>query len=52
MITESDLVQYIEFPIESFNLEIKTWIDSKSDKGIAKIVKACIALRNNNNIGR
>lgn len=48
MITESDLAQYIEFPIESFSLEIKTWIDSKSDKGIAKIVKACMALRNSN----
>jgi hypothetical protein len=33
---------------ETLDLELKQWIDPTSDEGIAKIVKACLALRNNN----
>jgi hypothetical protein len=34
-------------PTESLAFEIKTWIDPDSPEGRAKIVKSCIALRNN-----
>ncbi|WP_392531095.1 hypothetical protein [Nostoc sp. C117] len=34
-------------PSESLSVEIKRWIDPQSKEGIAKIAKACIALRNN-----
>ncbi len=32
---------------ESLSVEIKRWIDPQSKEGMAKIAKACIALRNN-----
>jgi hypothetical protein len=35
-------------PRESFDLELKQWIDPRAPEGIAKIAKGCIALRNNN----
>jgi hypothetical protein len=35
-------------PSESLSVEIKRWIDPQSIEGKAKIIKACIALRNNN----
>lgn len=34
-------------PTESLAFEIKTWIDPDSPEGRAKVVKSCIALRNN-----
>ncbi|MHC5822672.1 MAG: AlbA family DNA-binding domain-containing protein [Nostoc sp.] len=34
-------------PSESLSVEIKRWIDPQSKEGMAKIAKACIALRNN-----
>ena len=38
----------VKNPSESLNVELKRWIDPQSDKGIAKIAKAAIALRNRN----
>lgn len=35
-------------PRESLNVEIKDWIDPRSVHGQAKIIKACIAMRNQN----
>lgn len=34
-------------PSESLSIEMKQWIDPTTSEGIAKIAKACIALRNN-----
>lgn len=35
-------------PRESLDVELKQWIDPQSPQGIAKVARACIALRNNN----
>jgi hypothetical protein len=35
-------------PRESLSVELKAWIDPRTPEGIAKIVKACMALRNRN----
>ncbi len=35
-------------PSESLTVEIKDWIDPRSIHGQAKIIKACIAMRNQN----
>lgn len=36
------------YPRESLAIELKQWIDLSTPEGAAEIVKACIALRNNN----
>lgn len=47
METDSSRIQeLIERPGESLSVEIKRWIDPDSPDGIAKIVKAALALRN------
>lgn len=38
----------IEYPAETLTTELKSWFDPESPEGIAKIVKAAIALRNQN----
>ncbi|WP_371366157.1 hypothetical protein SRRS_06330 [Sporomusa rhizae] len=40
--------ELIDRQTESLNIEFKRWIDPKSPEGIAKIIKVCIAMRNNN----
>lgn len=40
------IVQLVERPGESLNVEIKTWISPSDKAGQAKIVKGCLALRN------
>ena len=35
-------------PAEGLNVEIKRWIDPDDESGVAKIVRACLALRNRN----
>ena len=35
-------------PAEGLNVELKRWIDPKSDSGVEKIAKAALALRNRN----
>lgn len=35
-------------PAEGLNVELKRWLDPKDPEGIAKIVRACLALWNNN----
>jgi hypothetical protein len=42
------LTAIVANPSESFDVELKQWIDPSSEDGKAKIVKACLALRNNN----
>ncbi|QDU49995.1 AlbA family DNA-binding domain-containing protein [Gimesia panareensis] len=42
------LKEFLNNPSESLGVEIKQWLDLKSNHGKSKIVKACIALRNNN----
>lgn len=43
-----DLEKLVENPQESLTLELKAWIDPATDEGREKIIKACIAMRNNN----
>lgn len=43
-----ELIQLIENPREALNIELKNWIDPETDEGKSKIVKAVIAMRNNN----
>ena len=40
--------ELIERPSESLQVELKTWLDPRSDDGIAKLVKAMFAIRNRN----
>lgn len=47
MMTESDILQaLVNKPQESLKVELKTWLDPEDPFGIAKIVKALIAMRN------
>lgn len=48
MYSKEFLQSLIENPRESLQVEIKRWIDPDTPEGISKIVKACIAMRNNN----
>jgi len=41
------LQSLVENPHETLQVEIKRWIDPDTPEGISKIVKACIAMRNN-----
>ncbi len=41
-----DIQELIKHPQESLSVELKAWIDPETSEGIAKIVKAAIALRN------
>ena len=45
---EKYLKALVDNPSERLAVEVKTWIDPGTPEGIAKIAKACIALRNNN----
>jgi hypothetical protein len=38
----------VEQPIEALQVELKTWIDPRTDDGAAKLVKAIFAIRNRN----
>lgn len=46
--SKQELDQLISNPSERLDTELKQWIDPTSDHGKAKIVRGCIALRNNN----
>lgn len=48
MIDKEFLANLFEHPRENLSVEIKRWIDPDSEEGISKIVKASIAMRNNN----
>jgi len=48
MIDNEFLANLIDHPRENLAVEVKRWIDPDSHEGISKIVKACIAMRNNN----
>ena len=43
-----DLDELVKNPQERLALELKAWIDPDTSQGKAKIIKACIAMRNNN----
>jgi hypothetical protein len=47
-LSEGELRALLGNPSESLDIELKRWIDPATADGIAKIVKGCIALRNNN----
>ncbi|APX84412.1 hypothetical protein BV511_06565 [Methylorubrum extorquens] len=47
-ISKTRIDNLVEHPSESLNVEIKTWIDLSSEHGLAKLVRAAIALRNRN----
>ncbi|WP_022682029.1 helix-turn-helix domain-containing protein [Sphingobium bisphenolivorans] len=38
----------VEQPVEALQVELKTWLDPRTDDGISKIVKAIFAIRNRN----
>ena len=47
-IEQSVIDSIVARPAESLNVELKRWIDPKSNAGIEKIAKAILALRNRN----
>ena len=47
-IDQSRILELVLRPSESLNTELKRWLNPAEPAGIAKIVKACIALRNRN----
>jgi hypothetical protein len=47
-IPQDQVDNLLRTPSEGLPVEIKTWIDPASPEGIAKIVRACLALRNQN----
>jgi len=46
--SEETLRDLVRAPSESLGVELKQWIDPSSPEGQAKVVKTCLALRNNN----
>ena len=47
MVMDSNFYQdLINQPTESLSIELKDWIDPNTPEGVAKIVKAAIAMRN------
>ena len=47
-LSEDQLRRLLEDPRETLDVELKGWIDPKTEDGIAKIAKGCLALRNAN----
>lgn len=47
-INPQQLEQLVAHPSETLNVELKSWIDPSQPEGAAKVVKACLALRNRN----
>jgi hypothetical protein len=45
---DEQIQSLVNNPTESFDVELKRWIDPAADDGVVKIAKACIAMRNNN----
>ena len=45
---DSTIQGLVNNPAETLTVELKSWLDTVSDEHIAKIAKACLALRNNN----
>ena len=43
-----DIQKLVMTPSESLTVELKNWISPDTDDGLAKMVKAAIAMRNNN----
>ena len=49
MINDEDRIStLVNRPSESLNVELKTWLDPRSDEGKAKLIKAIFAIRNRN----
>lgn len=42
------LQRLLDNPTETLSVEVKRWLDPKSEAGIEKIAKGCLALFNNN----
>lgn len=47
-IDQSQIDELVARPSEGLNVEVKTWIDPDAPDGMAKIVRAALALRNRN----
>lgn len=47
-IDKKQIAALIQQPSESLQVELKTWLDPRTNEGIAKIVKAIFAIRNRN----
>ena len=47
-IDEKQIDALLQRPTEGLQVELKTWLDPRSDRNIAKLVKAVFALRNRN----
>lgn len=47
-IDEKQIAALIQQPSESLQVELKTWLDPRTDEDIAKIVKTIFAIRNRN----
>jgi hypothetical protein len=47
-VDQSRIDDLVARPAEGLNVETKRWIDPDQDIGIAKIVRACFAIRNRN----
>lgn len=47
-INREQIASLVRNPAESLNVEVKRWIDPDSEEGKAKIIRACLALRNRN----
>ncbi|OKO72920.1 hypothetical protein [Bradyrhizobium sp. NAS96.2] len=45
---QSQIDDLVARPAESLPVEIKSWIGPTSREGIAKVVRACLAMRNQN----
>src|SRR5260370_862523 len=45
-IDQTQIQNLVSRPAEGLNVETKRWIDPDEDTGIAKIVRACLAIRN------
>jgi hypothetical protein len=45
---QTRLQELVANPIEGLNVELKRWLNPEEDLGIAKIVRACFAIRNRN----
>lgn len=49
MVVDPDQIKaLVEQPVEALQVELKTWLDPRTDDGIAKLVKAIFAVRNRN----
>lgn len=47
-LNDEQIRNLVQQPAEALQVELKTWLDPRTDEGIAKLVKAMFAIRNRN----